>query len=835
MQFLSLVAAFSVGPIWQGQPTTPAQPEKNPFATTQDKGDEAFQAAVKDYAAQKGVFNVFTKGESIMFEIPPALLGRDFLWVAELKETASGGYNGSAAGEKVLRWEMRGEKLLLRDISYRVRATSGGAIKVAVEQSNVNPIIAAFDLKAKSKEGNILVDVTRLYKSDIPELSFRGAVGGGSMDSSRSFLQKAVAFPDNINVEVLATYTGGAAPGGGGGRGNPFGGGAPSRPSTTVVTHQSLTLLPEKPMMGRLADSRLGYFSTDIEDYGTEYQGVKEYAFINRYRLEKKDPSAALSEPKKPIVYYMSREIPEKWLPYVKAGVEDWQVAFEAAGFKNAIICKPAPTEKEDPNWSPEDARYSVIRWAPLPIENAMGPSTVDPRSGEIINAHIIMWHNVLKLGIDWYFAQAAAADKRAQRLPFPDDLTGEILRFVVAHEVGHTLGLQHNGKSSGMVPVKNLRDAAWTKANGTAGSIMDYARFNYVAQPGDGANLFPLVGPYDKFAIKWGYQQVSGAYNPSDETRILDALAAEQVRNPLLRFYDNFNSYDPTSMSEALGDDAVNASTYGVKNLQRIMGFVQPASTKLGEDYSELERLYGAVFGQYSLYVSHVTQMVGGVIQTDYRAGRGGDVFVPLEKSRQKAAVGWLMANVIETPNWLVPKSILAKLAPTGAQNRILAAQNRVFNGLWNQARISRMLDNEINNGSSAYSVAEMLADVRKSVWRELGDASPKISVYRRAMQRAYVSSTIGRLATPTSELRGYAFSELQMQRAAIKAASAKTTDPITKQHLGDLALMINQAFAFPPPVAPAPATQTIPFPFADEPEHYGCWSQPSWLRHDH
>lgn len=813
---MSLMAAY-VAMMAPAKLDTMVQPAVVRIQDTKKEEDDAYAKLIKDYTAQDGVFKVFRNKDSVLYEIPKNLLGRDFLWVTELKATPAGMYNGTASGEGVVRWEEREDKIILRMMDFRARATRGEEIQRAVALSNVNPIIQAFDIKGRNKAGAPLIDVGRYLKNDISEFSVRGAVAGSSQDSSRSFFEKIVAFPTNINVEVMMTFNAGAP--------NPlaafFGGPTGAGPKTTVV-HHSMVLLPEKPMMPRIKDSRVGYFSVPVQDFGLDTDGSKEYELINRYRLEKKDPNAAVSEVVKPIVYYISPETPKKWRPYIKKAVEDWQGAFEGAGFKSAIICKDAPTEKEDPNWSPEDARYSVLRWAPLPIENAMGPHVHDPRSGEIISAHVILWHDVLKLATDWYFSQASASDRRARRLPFPEELQGELLRFVVAHEVGHTLGLPHNGKSSASVTTAQLRDPKWTAENGTATSIMDYARFNYVAQPTDGAALIPKIGKYDKFSIAWGYTPIPFAKSPWDEKNTLDQWAAKQVNDPQLRFYDNFSSQDPTAQSEALGSNAVEASRLGVLNLKRIMTFLKSASVRLGEDYSNLNRMHDAVTGQFMMYVMHVGAVVGGIENIDWRGGRGGAVFNPVPASYQRSAVDWIINNVMEPPAFLFPKDVMDKFTSDMGVGRMQGIQAQGVGTLLNDSRLNRMIQNEVANGSKAYTVRQLFAQVRTAAWSELANGSQPITFYRRNMQRAWVNGLTRKLAN-SNEIRAMAMAELELELQIIANAIPRTTDTASKAHLKELRKLIEFSLANPDKTgAAAPAGGARPF--FQEGELLGC-----------
>ena len=592
-----------------------------------------------------GLFTVHRLDEKVYFEIPTAMYDKDMLWQTELAQTGSGaGYGGTHVGERVIRWTRRNNTIYLRAISYAMRGDGKTAIQKSVDAANVSPIIATFPVEAEGANKSAVIEVTRFYAGDGGPVPGSGAIGGGA-DPSRSYLERIKSFPTNIEARAVVTYS--------------------ARGGITTTVHHSLVLLPEKPMQGRYFDSRVGYFTDGFEDYGSNENRVKEREFINRYRLEKKDPTAKVSDPVKPIVYYISREVPEKYRFALKQGNEAWSQCFEQAGFSHAIIAKDAPTEQEDPTWDPEDARYSVIRWAAQPIENAVGPHISDPRTGEILSAHVIIWHDVMKLSEQWYFAQVACLDKRAQTLPLPEPLMGELLRYVVTHEVGHTLGLRHNHKASSSYTAAQLRDAAFTEKFGDEASIMDYGRFNYVAQPGDNARLIPIIGPYDRFAIEWGYKPFAGATTPDAERLSLDEIAARQVADPMLRFggEDANSRVDPTVQMEDLGSDPIEATTYGLKNLERNTHLLLATTTRYGDDYSMLQEMYGQILNQRITELTHVVKLVGGVVQTDYHVGHGAEVYRPVPKEKQAQAVRFLVDNAFSTPRSLMAPDILNRI----------------------------------------------------------------------------------------------------------------------------------------------------------------------------
>ena len=746
------------------------------------------EVVTKEAKSDPGVFTLHRVGDQLLFEIPKAGLDREMLLAMEVSGSpaGAGGYGGATLpnAHRVVRWTRRGNTILLRVPDYSSRAEGTGALARAVQSANVEPIAATFDVLAEGKEGSVVIDVTRFFTSDPQDFSIRGLVGGGAPDPARSYIERSKSFPTNVEITSTLTFVGGAGTLSFGPSGLVQRGGG----TATALVHYSLVNLPEKPMMPREFDSRVGYFTEDFTLYGDPRNQSVEKSYIARYRLEKKDPSAALSEPVKPIVYYISREVPEWLHPYMKKAVEDWNVAFEQAGFKNAIQCKEAP---DDPNWDPEDVRYSVIRWAPTPTENAMGPHISDPRTGEILSAHIIVWHDIMKLGQTWYFTQVGDLDPRASKLPLPQDLLGRIMQYVVSHEVGHTLGLRHNHKASSAYTVAQLRDKAFTDQYGDEASIMDYGRFNYVAQPGDNANLVPIIGPYDKFAIQWGYETIPNAKKPADEKRELDRLASKGATDPMLRFggEDAAAGADPTVQTEDLGSDPIEATRYGLMNIDRIARMLIPATTVPGEDYDELGEVYAALLAQRNRELLHVAKLVGGVVETRYHVGYGGaPPFAPVPAARQAAAVDFLVKNGLTTPKSLIIPDILYRVGPNGAQAQVLGGQRAILNSLMSPDKVARLQDAAAID-PTAYTIGRLVHDVQSGVWSELMTPSPKVDPYRRGLQRAYLEFAQARLqaedasATP-SDLRAVLTGNLRELKATLGRAIAKTTDETTRMH---------------------------------------------------
>jgi hypothetical protein len=780
-----LLAIFAVGCLTTGafaqKPTAPppaaetkptdAKPAPKPVKAGEPKPYKEIVTA--EARSDKGLFTVHQIDEKIYFEIPAALLGKDMLWQTEIAETGLGaGYGGRAVGNKVIQWTRRHNTIYLRGISYAMRGDGKTAIQRAVNATNVSPILAAFQVEAEGPDKAVVIDATRLYAGDAGPVP-AGPAMGGAADPSRSFIDRIKSFPLNIEGRATVTF---------------------NRPAGAVTTtvHHSLILLPETPMTGRYFDDRVGYFTEGFSDYASGEHRVKDRAFATRYRLVKKDPTAAVSDPVKPIVYYVSREVPEQWRKYIKQAIEDWKPAFEQAGFSNAIIAKDAPTEKEDPNWDPEDVRHSVIRWAAQPVENAMGPHVHDPRSGEILSAHVIIWHDVLKLAEQWYFVQCACLDAKAQTLPLPEPLMGELVRYVVAHEVGHTLGLRHNHKGSSAYTVAQLRSKEFTEKFGDEASIMDYGRFNYVAQPGDNARLIPMLGPYDKFAIEWGYKPIAGATTSEAEKSELDAIAARQVTDVALRFggEDDKARVDPTVQTEDLGSNPIEATAYGLKNIDRNVKLLVNATTRFGEDYSLLQELYFQLLNQRQQELFHVAKLVGGVVETRFNAGRGGDVFRPVPRAQQQQAVNFLLANAFTTPKTILAPAILNRIEPAGVMSRVLNGQTFMLSSLLSESRLRRMMDKEAMPTGPAYTVSQLVGDLQNGIWSELDMPAPAVDLYRRNLQRGYLQSLKPRLTSDTaaqSEFRPVVMAALRQLQPKVNLALAKAKDAATVVHLRD------------------------------------------------
>lgn len=737
---LGIFWSYSPASIWGNDQESPTPAQKKSTEEEKEKKPKIKpydEVITKDAKSDEGLFTVHMVDEQLYYEIPENMLGREMLLVSRIAKTAAGlGYGGEKSNTQVVRWQRHGNKILLRIVAHVNVADENVPIFRAVQNANLEPIAMKFDIAALGKtSGSIVIDVTGLFTKDVSMLGLsqgrRTTYKVKKLDTDRSFLVSAKSFPKNIEVKNILTYQATEPPSN------------PSTESLTLQMNHSMIVLPEKPMMPRMEDERVGYFSIEQTDYGIEAQRAVKRQYITRWRLEPSDPQAfargELVEPVKPIVFYVDPATPKKWRPYIKKGVEDWKKAYEAAGFRNAILAKDPPTHEQDPDFSPEDVRYSVIRYFPSEIQNAYGPHVHDPRSGEIIESDIGLYHNVLNLIRNWYFVQTAAANPKARGIEFEDQVMGKLLRYVVAHEVGHTLGLPHNMKASSTFPVEKLRSPEFTDKMGSTSSIMDYARFNYVAQPGDGVrNFTPVIGPYDLYSIRWGYRPIPDAKTPDEEKATLDKWILEKYDDPVYQF-NGPSSYDPTSQSEALGDDAVKASRYGIANLEKIMENLMEWSYQPLEDNSQLSELYDQITGQWNRYMGHVAQSIGGLIKTTKSTDQKGPVYDPVSKEKQKDAMMFLADYGLNTPSWMIDKDILGRIEHAGIVERIRRLQVGVVNRILDFSRLQRLIESEAKWGSKAYTLGEMFEALHDAVWAELADSSP-IDIYRRNLQRGYI-----------------------------------------------------------------------------------------------
>lgn len=767
-----------------------------------------------------GFLTVHKVDNNYFFEIPDSMLNRDILIVNRISKAPTSrqksrvGYPGDILGSKVIRFENKDNKrILVREYSYRERSENKDGMFQSVRNSNTQPIVANFGIETIKKDSltrNYVINVSVFLQKENPLFSFdadsKEYIGLLNMVGEGTYIDTLKAFPKNIEISTTVTYQSkkGMSNVGFLETGSP-------RIPLTYELNSSMVLLPEVPMKARLFDPRVGYFTVGYTDFDSNPQGIEYKKLITRWRLEPKDEAAYLRgelvEPKKPIIIYIDPATPKKWVPYLIQGVNDWQVAFEKAGFKNAIYALEAPTD--DPSWSLEDARHSAIVYKPSDIPNASGPHINDPRTGEILETHINWYHNVMSLLRDWYMIQAGTIDEAARKMQLDDELMGQLIRFVSSHEVGHTLGLRHNFGSSHTVPVEKLRDKVWVEANGHTPSIMDYARFNYVAQPEDGitrAGIFPRIGIYDKWSIEWGYRWLPQFQTPEDEVAFSNQSIIEKLKTDVrYTFGTESDPNDPRNQSEDLGDDSMLASLYGIKNLKRIVPQILTWSYEPNKSYAGAGEIYSGVVSQFNRYLGHVTKNVAGIYSNSITVEQTDEIareFVPA--NIQKRAIAFLNEQLFTTPEWLINRQLMekAKILPV---NVICSLQSGVLARLINKNTLDKMSENEILNGKKAYTSAQMFNDLKKVIWSNLGQSD----IYKRNMQKAYVENLINLLdkkgnADKNASGKRPAYSEApaiahgqltELKRLATSAASM--TSGTAKGHYQNLITLIDTALS--------------------------------------
>lgn len=767
-----------------------------------------------------GFLTVHKVDNNYFFEIPDSMLNRDILIVNRISKAPTSrqksrvGYPGDILGSKVIRFENKDNKrILVREYSYRERSENKDGMFQSVRNSNTQPIVANFGIETIKKDSltrNYVINVSVFLQKENPLFSFdadsKEYIGLLNMVGEGTYIDTLKAFPKNIEISTTVTYQSKKGMSNVG-----FLETGSSRIPLTYELNSSMVLLPEVPMKARLFDPRVGYFTVGYTDFDSNPQGIEYKKLITRWRLEPKDEAAYLRgelvEPKKPIIIYIDPATPKKWVPYLIQGVNDWQVAFEKAGFKNAIYALEAPTD--DPSWSLEDARHSAIVYKPSDIPNASGPHINDPRTGEILETHINWYHNVMSLLRDWYMIQAGTIDEAARKMQLDDELMGQLIRFVSSHEVGHTLGLRHNFGSSHTVPVEKLRDKAWVEANGHTPSIMDYARFNYVAQPEDGitrAGIFPRIGIYDKWSIEWGYRWLPQFQTPEDEVAFSNQSIIEKLKTDVrYTFGTESDPNDPRNQSEDLGDDSMLASLYGIKNLKRIVPQILTWSYEPNKSYAGAGEIYSGVVSQFNRYLGHVTKNVAGIYSNSITVEQTDEIareFVPA--NIQKRAIAFLNEQLFTTPEWLIDRQLMekAKILPV---NVICSLQSGVLARLINKNTLDKMSENEILNGKKAYTSAQMFNDLKKVIWSNLGQSD----IYKRNMQKAYVENLINLLdkkgnADKNASGKRPAYSEApaiahgqltELKRLTTSAASM--TSGTAKGHYQNLITLIDTALS--------------------------------------
>jgi hypothetical protein len=798
--FTSLVIAFTLllGSCKTTQKAV-AQKEKQAAQSTSKKKPK-FKSYTKvitsDAITDDGLFKTHQVDDNFFYEIPNDLLKKDMLWVtriAQIPSNLGGGYMnaGSKTNQQLVSWERFQDKILIKVKSYsEVALDENAAINNSVKVNNYEPTMYAFDIEAFSQDSTaVVIDVTKFLSSDVPSISglsprLRSTYKVRSLDKSRSFINSVKSFPENIEVKQDFTFIAAAPPSNS------------SVGSISMQVNQSMILLPEVPMTPRLFDSRVGFFTVNQIDYSSKALKADEKTYIRRWRLEPKDPEAytrgELVEPVKPIIYYLDPGTPESLKEYIKQGIEDWQKPFETAGFKNAIIARDAPSKEEDPEFSPEDIRYSVVRYVASTTRNAVGPSVSDPRSGEIIESDIIWYHNHLRSYRNRYLLETGAANPSARTLDTEEKEIGEMMRQVIAHEVGHALGFPHNMAASYAYDVEDYRDGDFTQENGIAASLMDYARYNYIAQPGDeNIRFVRQMGPYDHYATNWGYRVIPNATTPESEVNTLNGWIMEKAGDPKYKFGQQRSRFDPQSQTESIGNDPVKASTYGMKNLKIVAKNLPDWTSEQTDNYEDLSELYRELLGVWSRYVGHVVTNVGGVNEDLKKPTQSGTVYNVVDKKTQKESVQWIKENVFDTPNWLIDKNIVQNINPDGYFEVLRSAQTRHLNSLLSFDRIGRLINSE-TVGNNYYSALEMMQDVRKGIF-----TSSNVDIYKRNLQRAYVDRLEYLMTSDPnrssfninqSDLRALVRGELKTLQSTLRSRRNSSSNQVNRYHYEDL-----------------------------------------------